>query len=538
MLSQLRQEIDRHLAVEAELRTLLADQGDAVIAADAAGHVTFMNPVAESLTEWPEAQAKGRALAEIFRCVTPDMLLTRSDAQILIELRTAPLDRGSVGGVVLVFRRVPLRESSEGFQDRARSITKLERAADRATLLQEVTEACSEASVPAAVAAVVVTRGSVALGALRGFMYLLTEDGAALELVQVTAHAREVDAALRRFPMDCDVPITQVIRTEEALFFESTEVLLSQYPHLAGMQDPGDEALAILPLLVDGRALGALGFVFGGARLFDAEERDFLPTLARQCALALDRARLFEVAAHARAAAEAADRAKDDFLATLSHELRTPLTAILGWAHILRTRAPAPGERGRALQVIERNAHALVQLIEDILDVSRLVAGELHLELQSVDPAAIIRDAIDVARPSAEAKRITIEVAIEEGIGTLAADRARLRQITWNLLSNAIKFTPKGGRIEVRLDRLGAGVRLRVIDAGLGIDASFLPQVFDRFRQADSSKTRSHGGLGLGLAIVKHLVERHDGTVTAESGGVGLGATFTVTLPTSLGLAL
>ncbi len=186
---------------------------------------------------------------------------------------------------------------------------------------------------------------------------------------------------------------------------------------------------------------------------------------------------------------------------------------------------------GRPLEIIERNAKALVQLIEDMLDVSRIVAGKLRLDLRPVDPAAVVRAAIDVMRPAAEAKRIVIDPAIDDAAGTLAADPVRLQQIAWNLLSNAVKFSPKGSRIEVRLERCAGGVRFQVIDAGAGIDAEFLPFVFERFRQADGSNTRAQGGLGLGLAIVKHLVELHEGTITADSAGPGHGATFTVTLP-------
>jgi signal transduction histidine kinase len=538
MSSDLKQEIARHIAVEAELRAILAALGDAVIAADADGRVTFMNPGAETLTGWPAEQAKGRALVEIFQCATPGVLLTRSNAQVLIEQRTTPLDNGGAGGVVLVFREVASRERADGFLDPALVNARLERAAERAAQLQQITAACSEARAPADVAAVVVTQGCAALGAPRGLLYLLAQDGAALELVQVVDYPPEALAAWRQFPIETDAPLTEAIRIRTALFFETDDAVLTRYPHLASAQHAGDTALAAIPLVVDGRALGVLGFTFAEAHTFDAEERTFILALARQCAQALERARLYEAAAQARAAAEAANHAKDEFLAMLSHELRTPLTAILGWANILRTSPLVPSAQERGLQTIERNAHLLVQLIEDILDVSRIVADKLRLELQPVDPIAIVRDAIDLVRASARTKQITLEDALEDGIESLTGDRARLQQITWNLLSNAIKFTPRGGRIEVRLDRIGAGVRLRVIDAGEGIHAAFLPHVFEHFRQADSSRTRAHGGLGLGLAIVKHLVELHDGTITVESGGIGRGATFTVTLPMSMRTAV
>ena len=252
---------------------------------------------------------------------------------------------------------------------------------------------------------------------------------------------------------------------------------------------------------------------------------------ARQCAQALDRASAYEAEAKARAAAEAANRAKDEFLSTLSHELRTPLTSILGWANMLRTRAPQVPSMAKGLETIERNATAQARLIEDILDVSRIVAGRLRLSTRRVYPGPIVRAALEVVRPAAEAKLVRIETRIDAEVGTLEADPDRLHQIACNLLSNAVKFTPREGTIDVRLERHADGVRLRVSDDGEGIEARFLPHIFERFRQADGSQTRSHGGLGLGLAIVKHLVELHEGTITAESAGPGRGATFTVTLP-------
>jgi signal transduction histidine kinase/CheY-like chemotaxis protein len=275
-----------------------------------------------------------------------------------------------------------------------------------------------------------------------------------------------------------------------------------------------------------------MGFLFDGEESFNNEERAFLNAFAEQCAQALDRACAYEGEARTRAAAEAANRAKDEFLSTLSHELRTPLTAILGWARILRLRTLEPAT-ARALAIIERNARTQARLIEDILDISGIVSGKLRLALRLVEPAAIVRAAIDAARPAAETKGVQIDVGIDESVGTLVADSDRLQQIVWNLLSNAIKFTSKGGTIKVLLDRHGEAARLRIVDDGEGIEVGFLPHVFERFRQEDASDTRSHGGLGLGLAIVKHLVELHRGTVTASSAGVGQGATFTVIFPLS-----
>ncbi len=233
----------------------------------------------------------------------------------------------------------------------------------------------------------------------------------------------------------------------------------------------------------------------------------------------------------ARADAETANRMKDEFLATLSHELRTPLNAILGWTQLLRTRKFDQATTGRALETIERNTRSLTQLIEDVLDVSRIIRGTLHLSMDRVELGSLVEAAIDTVYPAAQAKEINIKCKFDSKVEVVVGDANRLQQVVWNLLSNAVKFTPKGGRVDVQLECIESYVQIRVSDTGGGIAAEFLPHVFERFRQADSSSTRSHGGLGLGLAIVRHLVELHGGTVSAESPGVGQGATFVVSLP-------
>jgi signal transduction histidine kinase/DNA-binding response OmpR family regulator len=233
----------------------------------------------------------------------------------------------------------------------------------------------------------------------------------------------------------------------------------------------------------------------------------------------------------ARAEAEAANRMKDEFLATLSHELRTPLTAILGWSHLLRTGRLPENTVDSAVETIERNAKAQSQLIDDLLDVSRIITGKLRIDTRPVEPAGILEAAVNSVRPAAEAKEIKLELEITRATGLVMGDPNRLQQVAWNLLSNAIKFTSAGGRVGVQLARVNSHVEIIVSDTGQGIGADFLPHVFDRFRQADGTTTRSHGGLGLGLAIVRHLVELHGGTISAASDGDGQGATFTIQLP-------
>jgi PAS domain S-box-containing protein len=249
-----------------------------------------------------------------------------------------------------------------------------------------------------------------------------------------------------------------------------------------------------------------------------------------------ERARADAEAARARAEtargeAEAASRAKDAFLANVSHELRTPLSPILSWSHLLNKDDLDLARVKRAADVIARCARAQAQLIEDLLDVSRIVAGRMRLEVHPVVLAPVIQKAVEVVRPSADAKEVRLQVVLDTEVGTVAGDADRLQQVVWNLLSNAIKFTPRGGRVHVTLERVQSHVEIAVADTGEGIEPAVLPHVFERFMQADASTTRVHGGLGLGLAIVRHLVEAHGGTVHADSSGSGRGAVFTVKLP-------
>jgi CheY-like chemotaxis protein len=238
----------------------------------------------------------------------------------------------------------------------------------------------------------------------------------------------------------------------------------------------------------------------------------------------------------ARIEAQRATRIKDEFLATLSHELRTPLSSILGWTQILTKRgAPDnPDELKRIVAVIDRNARAQVQLIDDLLDLSRIITGKIRLDLQQVSPTGAVQAAIESAQPAALAKDIDLTSILDPAPASVNADPARLQQVIWNLLTNAIKFTPKGGKIQVVLQRVNSHIEISVSDTGIGIPPNFLPQVFDRFSQKESTTTRSYGGLGLGLAICKQLVELHGGTIRVKSLGEGHGSTFSISLPISL----
>ena len=294
-----------------------------------------------------------------------------------------------------------------------------------------------------------------------------------------------------------------------------------------------------------GEVIGGLFFGHTQAAVFTEKSERLVEGIAGQAAVAIDNARLYEATKkdaqqraelldaerRARAEVERISVMKDEFLATLSHELRTPLNAVLGWSGILLSRNKEDNETRRALETIERNARAQAQLIEDLLDMNRIVSGKIRLDVQRIDVAPIVEAALDAMRPSADGKAIVIRKTIDPNAGPVHGDPNRLQQVIWNLLTNAVKFTPKGGKIDVVVERVNSHIEITIHDTGIGIAPDFLPHVFERFRQADASSTRKYGGLGLGLSIVKQLVELHGGSVTVASEGEGKGATFVVSLP-------
>ncbi len=262
-----------------------------------------------------------------------------------------------------------------------------------------------------------------------------------------------------------------------------------------------------------------------------AAEAAFQQSEARLKQLLLEHEQLLQSERYARSEAERLSYIKDEFLATLSHELRTPLNAIQGWAALLRQHEVKPEDRTRGLEAIERNVRAQAQIVSDLLDMSRIVSGKIHLEVQTVNLHEIIQNAIEAVRASADAKKLRMRTLLDSNLRVIRGDPNRLQQILWNLLSNAVKFTPSGGRIQVIVERVNSQVELLVEDTGIGIAPEFLPHVFERFRQADSTMSRHHGGLGLGLSIVKTLVELHGGSVRVKSAGQNQGSTFVVALP-------
>jgi signal transduction histidine kinase/ActR/RegA family two-component response regulator len=322
-------------------------------------------------------------------------------------------------------------------------------------------------------------------------------------------------------------------------------------PRFGTMSVEDDGALTMrsclaLPVVSrSGAVHGALLLGHPDVGVFTEASERLATGVAAQAATAIDNARTYESSQRAaedrkvlleseRAARNTAERTsdiKDEFLATLSHELRTPLNAILGWSKILRNNSKNADDLTKGLEAIERNARAQTQLIDDLLDMSRITSGKLRLDLQPIRPADVVTQAVDTVKTAADAKEIRLERVLDPSIEPISGDPVRLQQVVWNLLSNAIKFTPKGGRVRVTLENVNSHVEISVDDSGCGVSPEFLPHLFERFRQADPTTTRQHGGLGLGLSIVKTLVELHGGSVRAKSDGVGMGTTITVQLP-------
>ena len=307
---------------------------------------------------------------------------------------------------------------------------------------------------------------------------------------------------------------------------------------LPELNSPISSYLAAPVISRSGELYGGLFLGHPEAGMFSARAVRIIEGLAGQAAVAIDNARLYESAQRSAKEnerlyrqAQMSNQMKEEFLSTVSHELRTPLNAILGWSRMLRGGALSVAQAAKALETIERNARAQAQLIDDLLDVSRIITGKLRLEIRPADPSLCIEAAIDAVRPTAEAKGVRMHKVVDTGVLFVPADPVRLQQIVWNLLSNAIKFTPREGRVQVRLERVNSHIEIIVSDTGQGIEADFLPYVFDRFRQADQRMARLHGGMGIGLAIVKQLVELHGGSVSASSRGKDQGSSFTVKLP-------
>ncbi|MFO0682134.1 MAG: ATP-binding protein [Sandaracinus sp.] len=542
--------------LRASLETTLRSIGDAVVTTDPAGRVTFMNPHAEVLTGWNEAEALGRPSASVFRIVSeatrtlvespvervlregttlavPDrvLLVDREErAQRPVEHSASPIrgDDGKIEGVVLVFRDATAQRQRELRREL------IERAAT--TLAQSLDYEVTVAQI-----------ARIAVPTLADWCAVdVLEEGAARPRQIAIAHVdpskialvRETSARFTKEPGATagvrgvlDRGLSELHRdlaSEEPLAVDGIAPA-----HLALFRALGVGSAMIVPLVARGRVLGAITFALDArGRSYSAEDLALAEDLARRCAIAIDNAWLYAAANAARKAAVLANRTKDEFLAMMSHELRTPLGSVMGWAKLLTGPSADPTLVPRGLDVIHRNAVAMGALIEDLLDLSRITSGKIRLELRTVELAKIVESAVEAVRHEAAAKDLVVRTQIDPSVGPFRGDGSRVTQILTNLLTNAVKFTPSGGTVRVTLDREAGHARISVSDTGRGIDPAFLPHVFEMFQQQeDGSGARGRGGLGLGLAISRQLVEHHGGTITAESEGVGKGARFVVRLP-------
>jgi signal transduction histidine kinase/ActR/RegA family two-component response regulator len=426
---------------------------------------------------------------------------------------------------------IELRERQRVEEALRESEVKYRGLAARTNRLYTLSAGLSEAVSLEAIAKVIVRRGKKVAGASSGFVALLV-DGAQFETLYTDENPPQNGGAGYRFPAESGLCATAAVESGQAVYVGSFAEWRQHYPRsAAAAADGGYASAAVLPMLVKGSAIGVLSFYFTVPVNFDEDYRALLTSVAQHAAQAVDRARLYEATQQARADAEAANRSKDDFLSIVSHELRTPLSAVLGWASMLRNHTLDASRAPRAIEAIYNNATQQAHLIDELLDVSRIVAGRASLDVRVIDLAESVRGAVETILPVAEAKGVEVCPDLRPGCIYVTADPHRIEQVFVNLLGNAVKFTPPTGRITVQIAASDTSIDVRVSDTGRGIDPAFLPHVFEQFRQADGTIARSAGGLGLGLFIARRLVDGHGGSIRAESEGEGRGATFIVSLP-------
>ena len=487
-------------------RTLIGCIGDAVIATDSVGNVTLLNPVAALLCGVPEREAVGRPLRDVFRIINERTRLPVESPveQVLATGRTVEL-ANHTALVAADGRETPIDDSAAPILDG-------DHISGIVLVFRDVTEKRRAAVLNERLAAIVESSDDII--ASKDLDGIITSWNRGAE--RILGYAAE-EVIGRHVSMLMPPELVEDMPRILGRIRRGEKV---DHYHTRRRRKDGtiiDVSLTVSPIRdATGRIVGASKI----GRDITVEKR------GREVS-----ERLLEATRKAKADAEAANRLKDEFLATLSHELRTPLNAILGWARILSTGPVDAEDLREGLAAIDRNARVQVQIIEDLLDVSRIISGNFRLDVQRVNLIEVIEAAIAAVTPAAEAKGVRLKKILDPLAGPVSGDPARLQQVAWNLLSNAVKFTPKGGHVQVLLERVNSHVEVSVIDTGIGIHPDFLPHVFERFRQQDSSTTRRHGGLGLGLAIVKQLTELHGGSVRAKSPGEGQGATFVVSLP-------
>ena len=538
---------------EERYRDLVENANDIVYTMDLNGHLTSINKAGELITGYKRTDLLTRNLGEF---ITPESMETTRrmlERKLLGEERTNyEMDLQSANGRSLTLEissKLMLKDGKPaGIQGIARDITARRRAEE--SLRQADQRALSTYErLLERVSGLAQTFGTARdlpaiFRALKEFTLVSVPcQGLFVSLYDPIRDVRtacygwadevELDTAqLPPMPVTSSGPNSRAIRTNQVVITNDYMNETRGHPGVLVGPDNGlrPQSSLATPMSVMGRVIGTIEVQTYDQAAYGEEHATAMRMAANLAAVAIENVRLLERESTARAAAEESNRLKDEFLATVSHELRTPLTAILGWSRMLEGGLDDEMAK-RAIDTIKRNAKAQAQIIDDILDVSRIITGNLYLELHPIELASVLESAINVVRPTAEAKGIQIEFDFAREPTVVSGDANRLQQVFWNLLSNAVKFTGPGGKVTLALRQLDAEVEIEITDTGQGIDPAFLPFVFDRFRQADSTSTRQHGGLGLGLAIARHLVEIHGGRISAASDGDGQGATFRLSLP-------
>ena len=544
--SKIARDVSERAQAEIARRRLAAvveSSDDAIITKDLTSIVTSWNPAAERMFGYTAAEAIGKSI----RMLIPDELQSEEDvvlakirageqidhyetvrqrkdgARLNISLSVSPIRNaaGEIVGASKIARDVTERTRLRDLaSEQARNTEKLAEVGamvastlDREAIVQKVTDVATE-----------LTRAQ--FGAFfynvsdpkSGDSYMLyTLSGASREAFAKFPHPRATAVFAPTFHGEGPVRLADV--TEDPRYGKSAPYHGMPPGHL-----PVRSYLAVPVKGVAGGVLGGLFFGHSEVGVFTEQHERLVSGVSAWASVALENSRLY-------ADAQTANRMKDEFLAVLSHELRTPLNAIVGYSRLLRGNILSGEKAARGLETLERNATWLTQIVEDVLDVSRIVAGKIRLDVQPVELPLILDNAVATVQPAADAKLVRLQTIVDPRVGPVSGDPSRLQQVVWNLLTNAVKFTPRHGRVQVRLERVNSHVEIVVSDTGMGISPDFLPYVFERFRQAEAGTTRKTGGLGLGLAIVRHIVEMHGGTVDASSAGEGQGATFRVRLP-------
>ncbi len=539
---------------EARYRQLVENANDIVFTLDLQGNVTSMNKAAESITGYSQEELMKMNMSEFLtppsteaaRLMTQRKLageestnyevevIKKSGDLITLEISSRlARSEGKPAGIQGVARDITTRRHAEEALRQAdqRALSEYERLLDRVAGLAQTLGTSRDL--------IAIFRGLREFTLLsvpcHGFFVSLYDPVRDVRTACYGwADGQEIDVSeLPPMPVTSSGPNSRAVRTNQVIITNDYMTQTIGHPAVLVGPDNGLRPQSSLsaPMSVMGRILGTIEVQTYEESAFRDEHATAMRMAANLTAVAIENATLLERESTARANAEESNRLKDEFLATVSHELRTPLTAILGWSRMLESGTLETEVARRAIDTIKRNAKSQAQIIDDILDVSRIITGNLYLELNPIELESVLEAALNVVRPTAEAKGIRIELNLDREPIAVSGDTNRLQQVFWNLLSNAVKFTPSGGSVSVQLRKVDSQAEVTVSDTGPGISPEFLPYVFDRFRQADSTSTRHHGGLGLGLAIARHLIEIHGGLIEARSGGDTSGATFIVRLP-------